>query len=403
MSHPHRALLLPICLLGFAAPAASQVSGTLDLGAGTYRPERAIPGGVASIAPSLRFDAGLFRLGASGVYSDAPAGRWNFQGTGTAAARSPRLAMFQLEGIGEVDWTRHYQVNGTSSLTGELRAYLHPAKDASVWFGRAFGSASSLGQRRSLRRTHIGTTARLGSVQLGVSVASTSFDLMPGLFTGTDGTGNQEMDPMADTTTTVTPNPSGRVGPRASLTDAMLTGRWRLADFDLDVALGRRFSRTTPQLTIWGFTATHSLTPDLALVAGAGRAGSDPVTSVPGARYLVLGLRLKLNPFGTTSFAVPAPPPDHTPFRVGPPLPAGREITLRAPAARLVELAGDFTDWEPILLRYSGAGVWRTVLPIAPGLHRLAVRIDGGSWQAPPGSRPITSEFGSEVAEIVVE
>jgi hypothetical protein len=31
------------------------------------------------------------------------------------------------------------------------------------------------------------------------------------------------------------------------------------------------------------------------------------------------------------------------------------------------------------------------------------VRVDGGVWHAPPGLRPITSEFGGEVAEIVVE
>jgi len=31
------------------------------------------------------------------------------------------------------------------------------------------------------------------------------------------------------------------------------------------------------------------------------------------------------------------------------------------------------------------------------------VRVDGGVWHAPPGLRPIPSEFGGEVAEIVVE
>jgi hypothetical protein len=43
------------------------------------------------------------------------------------------------------------------------------------------------------------------------------------------------------------------------------------------------------------------------------------------------------------------------------------------------------------------------VLSIPPGLHRLAIRVDGGRWHAPPGARPIPSEFGGEVAEIVVE
>jgi hypothetical protein len=75
---------------------------------------------------------------------------------------------------------------------------------------------------------------------------------------------------------------------------------------------------------------------------------------------------------------------------------------VRAPGASRVELAADFTDWRPVLLQPSGDDGWRTVLPIPPGLHRLAVRFDDGTWQAPPGSRPIQNEFGGEVTEIVV-
>jgi hypothetical protein len=43
------------------------------------------------------------------------------------------------------------------------------------------------------------------------------------------------------------------------------------------------------------------------------------------------------------------------------------------------------------------------LLPVSPGLHRLAIRIDGGAWKAPSGTRPIASEFGGEVAEVIVE
>jgi hypothetical protein len=56
-----------------------------------------------------------------------------------------------------------------------------------------------------------------------------------------------------------------------------------------------------------------------------------------------------------------------------------------------------------VILQSAGDGGWCVVLPIWSGLHRLAVRIDGGEWQAPPGSRPIRSEFGGEVAEVVVD
>jgi hypothetical protein len=127
------------------------------------------------------------------------------------------------------------------------------------------------------------------------------------------------------------------------------------------------------------------------------------VTSVPGARYFALGLRLKVGAQAMAALPAPAAPSATAPFRIGPAVAAGREIVIRAANARAVELAGDFTDWKPVALQPWGDEGWRALLPITPGLHRLAIRIDGGAWQAPPGTRPIPSEFDGEVAEVVVE
>ncbi len=380
--------------------AGAQVHGSLDLGAGTYRPDRAIPGGVASIAPTLYLEGSSYRLGAAGIYSDAPAGRWNFQGTGMAQVRSPELGPFQLQATGQVDFTRHFAARGVSAATAELRAYLRPLAGTTLWAGLASGRASGLGGRRPLRRNLIGASTRVGDVEIGLSVASSTFDLLGGITRGTTGGST-------DSTATGAPiGPDGSEGPanrRMSLTDALVSTRWRFAQVDLDLALGRRLGKNTPELTIWGVSASRSLTGNLALVAGVGRAGSDPVTAVPGSRYLVMGLRLRLGPPPSAAFgAVPAAA-DNTTFRIGPASPAGREVVIRAQGASQVELAGDFTDWRPVPLRPIGEGGWRAVLPIRPGLHRLAVRMDGGAWQAPPGSRPIRNEFGGEVAEIVVD
>jgi hypothetical protein len=389
-----RGFMLCLAFSAWAAPAAAQLAGTLDMGAGTYRPDRAIPGGIASIVPSLRYRRGPVELSAIGVYSDAPAGRWNFQGGTAASVRTPTFGIFQLEAMGQAEWTSHYQVRGTTLFSGGVRAYLTPGSGARAWVGRYQGQASALGTRRPLRRSEFGGSARLGAVHLEFSVANTTVDRA--LLFG-------QVDPREDTLASG-PLPAGqRRVERVALTDAVLSGRWRIQSLDFDASFGRRFSRSTAETTIWGLSASRSIAPSLALVAAAGRAGSDPVTSVPGAKYFALGLRLKVGSPVLAPLPSAASRTTAAPFQIGPAVAAGREIVIHAADARAVELAGDFTDWKPVALQPWGEDGWRALLPISPGLHRLAIRIDGGAWRAPPGTRPITSEFGGEVAEVVVE
>jgi hypothetical protein len=391
-----RGCLLCLALSAWAAPAAAQLAGTLDMGAGTYRPDRAIPGGIASIVPSLRYRSGPVELSAIGVYSDAPAGRWNFQGGTAAAVRTPTFGIFHLEAMGQAEWTSHYRVQGTTLFTGGVRAYLTPGSGARAWVGGHRGRASSLGTRRPLQRSEFGGSARLGAVLLEFSVANTTVDrsLMFG-----------PLDPGAgeDTLAGRPPLTGQKQVERVALTDAVLSGRWRISSLDFDASLGRRFSRSTAETTIWGLSASRSIAPSLALVAAAGRAGSDPVTSVPGARYFALGLRVKLGSPLLVPLPAAAARTTTAPFQIGPAVAAGREVVIQAADARAVELAGDFTDWKPVTLQRWGQAGWRALLPISPGLHRLAIRIDGGAWRAPAGTRPIASEFGGEVAEVVVE
>lgn len=400
-----RALLLGLLCFAWAPPALGQLAGTLDMGAGTYRPDRSIPGGVASIVPALRYRNGPLEVNALGVYSDAPAGRWNFQGGTEAFVRTPALGFLLLEASGKAEWTSHYRVRGTTTVSGGMRAFLATGSRARVWVGRTFGRASALGTRRPLRRTEVGGWARLGTLHLEFILANTSVDrsylLSP--VDPRDGTGIG-VDTLSAYPEPTGPQPTGQAQvDRVALTDAVLTGRWRFRSFDFDASLGRRFSRFTPETTIWGVSASRDLSPTLALVAAAGRAGSDPVTSVPGARYFALGLRLKVGAPVIAPLPMPRASSESAPFRIGPPVAAGREIVVQAPEAETVELAGDFTDWRPVALRPWGDDSWRVLLPVAPGLHRLAIRVDGGEWHAPPGTRAIESEFGGEVAEVVVE
>ena len=81
----------------------------------------------------------------------------------------------------------------------------------------------------------------------------------------------------------------------------------------------------------------------------------------------------------------------------------GVRLLVRAPGASSVELAADFTDWHPVVLeRVMEEGAWQLLLPVASGLHRLNVRIDGGKWIAPAGTTRSADEFGSEVGIVAV-
>jgi hypothetical protein len=384
-------LLIGCLAAGIPAAGAAQLDGTLDVGAGSNRPDRSLPGAVTSFAPSLSLGAGLLRISGAGVYSDAAGGRWNFQGSSAAILRSPRLGIFRGEMVGEADWTWHHRVQGAATLAGELRAYVSPSAGSVAWVGRGIGSAWSLGHRRPLERTVMGASASWGRVRFGLSVRNTSFDLLSG---GARSSSDSSITAIEDT---------GLVERRTAYTDASFASEWEMAGLRLDLSVGRRFSRTIPEVLLWGVTATRSLMPGVALLASAGRAGSDPVTALPGSRYVVFGLRL--SPGAGPGYAAAARPVVSASggFRIGPVRITGREIVLRAPRAHSVELAGDFTDWRPIELDPAPGGDWRVVVPVSPGLHRLAVRMDGGEWQAPPGVRAVTSEFGGQVGEVMVE
>ena len=41
-------------------------------------------------------------------------------------------------------------------------------------------------------------------------------------------------------------------------------------------------------------------------------------------------------------------------------------------------------------------------MPIAPGSHRVNIRVDGGEWSAPPGASTAQDEFNGVVGLVIV-
>ncbi len=78
-------------------------------------------------------------------------------------------------------------------------------------------------------------------------------------------------------------------------------------------------------------------------------------------------------------------------------------LLVDAPRAESVELMGDATAWTITPLRRHASGRWRAELKLPPGVHRITVRTDGGSWMAPPGVPVGNDDFGSPVGMIIVK
>ena len=86
------------------------------------------------------------------------------------------------------------------------------------------------------------------------------------------------------------------------------------------------------------------------------------------------------------------------------PLDGGRTvIRVRCRHASRVEVAGDFTEWAPVSLTATGRDRWETILTIAPGLHHVQIRIDGGAWQVPPGLPTAQGEFAGAAGVLLIE
>lgn len=157
------------------------------------------------------------------------------------------------------------------------------------------------------------------------------------------------------------------------------------------------------------------LSRHVAVTASGGSYPADPARGSIAASYASLGLRLTtsaahrpLSPAiqEVLARALGDPPPSTgagaTQLTAAAAPDGRRRLRVAAPGARTVEIMGDFTDWEPVPLRRLDRATFEVVLPIAPGAHRVNVRVDGGPWLAPGGTRVETNEFGGAVGVLVI-
>lgn len=79
-------------------------------------------------------------------------------------------------------------------------------------------------------------------------------------------------------------------------------------------------------------------------------------------------------------------------------------FSLTAPGAVRVALVGDFTHWQknPISLHKDAGGIWRAIVPLAPGEHHYRFLVDGEWRDDPECAVRVRNPFGSENAVVRV-
>ncbi len=257
-------------------------------------------------------------------------------------------------------------------------------------------------------RVNLGT----GGVWTGAAVGSTMRDADPSHGTSVEAGAWYRL---GDLTTTVMAarqrtddwplmEASGIYLARASLMtdldDATLSLRWARGRFTAEVANtwrnGRRATTASQDALFW--SAQYTVNSRVAIAVGSGRVLSDPVRGTPDVTMTTAMVKLTWRPArseadvpGVASYARVVPQVGGAMFL----------LAIVAPDSVSVDVAGDFSGWEPTPLLRTING-WELQMFLTPGRHRVAVRYDGGPWRAPGNLAKMKDEFDGEYGLIIV-
>jgi len=379
-AHLRVVLLLAAPLGGGAtvvAPCAAQVEASLDAAASVVKYDGYLASGAVALVPSVAWRSARSTLGARGAVLGFESGNASIQGLLTAGTFSPAIGRLRVEAAGEAGASAYAGFARFAHALGRVRVHAM-GRQWGVWAGPLAGRISR-GDGPS--EGAWGGSAGWWSRFPGGAIEASWTRLAAG-----------------DT----------------AYSDLQGCVRWRRGGFDVEGAVGTRFGRRGGGTGAYGdLSATARLTEWVSLVLAGGQYPSDPVRgSIPG-RYVTAGVRLaprasvraetsrRLGPFLAAGSGGAAPSLDRAQVSLER-LDGLAVLVVRAAGSRRVEVMGDFTDWQPLVLTASGDGRYRYTIGLPPGMHRFNLRVDGGPWGAPRGAGVAMDEFGGVAAVVVV-
>ena len=412
-----RGLALALCMTGeivLARFASAQFASAIDLSSRAAQPNAETWQSELAVSPFMRFDHRRVSVDGRWTAFGGEGQRLSGFGNLDATYYSPTLSGLQLSITGFTDRTLLNETFAVSRIGTDARLSYRTGSSG-AWLGREISrdnkptpispvadyavggwhqwrsailtlSVSSFGSREGARAASSHTETR----PIGINQSTPS---------NLPDTGGRSSVRTLDTITVID---SGNAGRRRNWRDAQLGLHWSAGRVALQGLIGTRFSLTNTPNETWGQAqASIALAPSLAVIAAGGVHPSSAAYGIARSRFMELGVRISPNALRRPRLAVGVRPTVSA-FEIENAENGRKTVRIRLPQARSVELSGDFTNWAPISLKRGDADQWETTLAISPGMHRLAIRIDGEAWTTPPGIAAVQDEFQGTVGVILV-
>jgi hypothetical protein len=388
------ALLVGLVASSLTANAQS-LSSSLDVGIVSGSAFSGPSPSALLLQPAIRWDHPNTSVSAQASWLASPTAHMDGDASLSGRYYSPAFRNFRLELGAAAQRTAGPDVTRASNaLQGDANlSYSFGA--GGVWLGTAQRASSIDSLPGHMHTFSVGSWRQVRSAVFTASFTTSS--------SGSDFTAFSSLDPSAPGTGSQGGDSLPRYGnvPARHYSDVESSVYWSHGPLALDGLIGTRVSTSYGQRSTWGHAqASWALGDEFALVAAGGSRASEPAIGRLGGTFFSFGVRLASVPWlahalhpgahsRASSFGVRADGPT-------------RIIYVHAPAARTIELMADFTDWQPIAMRHASNDEWQIAMQIAPGSHRVNIRVDGGEWSAPPGASTVQDEFNGVVGLVVV-
>ena len=391
MSRRH-VTLTPLVVTALAAGVArAQVVGTLGAGTGhvTYDDTPRLT--VVALTPAVMFEGERTTLSAAGSFTRFDGGIWSAQAIAAGSRFTEARGPFRAELSAQFESNSHRGTLRTAEAIAQGRGHLASAGDRGVWLGAGAGHAWRSPAGGVVVRADVGAWAQLGDATVRLTAAHNSVGIRTRRVSAEPNMTAEVLDTRSESISKAT----------VRFVDTEAHVAWSHARVALDALAGRRMVRDGDRTNTWLLGGSVMLTDRLAIVGSTGVSAFDVAQGLPGGRYATIALRVTTRAGGALEMRSRSRATARN-------METWREqdgtvlLVVHAPHARRVELMGDFTDWRPLVMHREADDHFAARIQLPAGSYRINVRVDGGTWTAPPGTTPVADEYNGAAGLLVI-